>query len=446
MPAPTPRLPAVHRLLAEPALAAARAEHGRVAVREAIRTVLADTRRAWVRGETVPNVATLVVGVLADLARRSEAYPEVLNATGVLIHTNLGRAPHLAPPLPAYLALEFDLGAGARGERLAPVTSLLRRYFGSEAATVVGNNAAALLLLLAAHALGREVIVSRGELIEIGGSFRLPELMATAGARLVEVGCTNRTHVRDYAAAINDNTAGILIVHRSNFTLAGFVATPELSELAELAHEHRLPLWVDQGSGCHLDLSRFGLRHETTVQEILARGADAVMFSGDKLLGGPQAGVLVGNETAIAPLRHHPLRRALRPDKSTLAALAATLAAYLAQRPEAIPLYRLIAEPVPALRRRAQRLAARLRRAGLEAHALQTRAVLGGGTAPDQTFPSWGVRLPGEDVVAARLRSVHPAVVTRVEQGAVVMDLRALLPEQDAALAAAVLAALATGS
>jgi len=270
--------------------------------------------------------------------------------------------------------------------------------------------------------------------------------MATAGARLVEVGCTNRTHVRDYAAAINDNTAGILVVHRSNFTLAGFVATPELSEMAALAREHRLPLWVDQGSGCHLDLSRFGLRHETTVQEILARGADAVMFSGDKLLGGPQAGVLVGNETAIAPLRHHPLRRALRPDKSTLAALAATLAAYLAQRPEAIPLYRLIAEPVPALRRRAQRLAARLRRAGLEAHALQTRAVLGGGTAPDQTFPSWGVRLPGEDVVAARLRSVHPAVVTRVEQGAVVMDLRALLPEQDAALAAAVLAALATGS
>ncbi len=442
----TPRLPAVHRLLGEPALAAARAEHGRVVVRDTIRTVLADVRRAWARGEAIPDVTTLVAGVLAELARRSEAYPEVLNATGVLIHTNLGRAPHLAPSLPAYLALEFDLGAGARGERLAPVISLLRRYFGSETATVVSNNAAALLLLLAAHALGREVIVSRGELIEIGGSFRLPELIAAAGARLVEVGCTNRTHVRDYAAAINDHTAGILVVHRSNFTLAGFVATPELSELAALAREHRVPLWVDQGSGCHLDLARYGLRHETTVQEILATGADAVLFSGDKLLGGPQAGVIVGSEPAIAPLRRHPLRRALRPDKSALAALAATLDAYLAQRPEAIPLYRLIAEPVPALRRRAQRLAARLRQAGLEARALPTRAVLGGGTTPDHTFPSWGVRLPGEDVVAARLRSAHPPVVARIEQGAVVIDLRAIFPEQDPTLATAVLAALPTGS
>jgi L-seryl-tRNA(Ser) seleniumtransferase len=439
---PALRLPAVHRLLAEPALAAACAEHGRPVVRDAIRTILAEARRAHARGDAIPDAAALVARVLAALARRSDAYPEVLNATGVLIHTNLGRAPHLSSPLPAYLALELDLDAGGRGERLAPVTRLLTHYFGSEAALVVGNNAAALLLLLAAHAAGHEVIVSRGELVEIGGSFRLPELMAAAGARLVEVGCTNRTHVRDYAAAISDDTAGILVVHRSNFTLTGFVATPELGELAALARTHRLPLWVDQGSGCHLDLAAFGLRHEVTVQEILAGGADVVMFSGDKLLGGPQAGVLVGSETALAPMRRHPLRRALRPDKSALAALAATLEAYLAERPETVPLYRLLAEPLPALRRRAQRLAARLRRGGLEARAVPTRAVLGGGTTPDHTLPSWGVRLPGEDVVAGRLRRARPPVVSRIEQGGTVLDLRALFPEQDAALAAAVAAAL----
>jgi L-seryl-tRNA(Ser) seleniumtransferase len=436
-------LPAVHRLLADERLQHARDRHGAAAVRAAVREALVAARRRVVQGEPLPALSELVSEAKAMLARReAAAYPEVLNATGVLIHTNLGRAPRLAADASGYLALEYDLVAGQRGERLAPVVERLTRYFGAEAATVVTNNAAALVLLLVAHAAGREVVVSRGELIEIGGSFRLPEIMAAGGAHLVEVGCTNRTHPEDYARAIGEGTAGILVVHRSNFHLQGFVATPDLHDLVELGHARGVPVWVDEGSGCHLDLARYGLRSEPTVQEMLAAGADAVLFSGDKLLAGPQAGVLLGNRSAIAPLRHHPLRRALRPDKSALVTLAATLDAYLADRPEDVPLYRLLAFPEGTLHARARRLARRLREAGLPAEAVSTRAVLGGGTTPDQTLPSWGVALPGGDATAARLRDAIPPVVGRVEDDRVVLDLRTIPPEQDRRLLHALLAAL----
>jgi L-seryl-tRNA(Ser) seleniumtransferase len=342
-------------------------------------------------GDPVPALEALTSEVRSLLERRAAvAYPEVLNATGVLIHTNLGRSPQLAVSAPGYVALEYDLTSGERGERLTPVTARLVRYFGGESATVVTNNAAALVLLLAAHATGREVIVSRGELIEIGGAFRLPDIMAASGARLVEVGCTNRTHPDDFARAIGDNTAAILVVHRSNFALAGFVATPELKDLVDLGRRRGTPVWVDQGSGCHLDLTRYDLRHETTVQQILADGVDAVLFSGDKLLGGPQAGIVVGTHSAIAGMRHHPLRRAVRPDKNSLAVLAATLDAYLAGRPEEIPLYRLLAAPASTIRSRAR-----------------------------------------------------PAVIGRVEEDLVVLDLKAIFAEQDAMLARSVATALA---
>ncbi len=436
-------LPAVHRLLADEQLQRARDLHGAVAVRAAVREALATARGRVAQGEPPPAPAALVADAKTVLARRAAAaYREVLNATGVLIHTNLGRAPLLTADASGYLALEYDLGAGRRGERLAPVVERLTRYFGAEAATVVTNNAAALVLLLAAHAAGREVVVSRGELIEIGGSFRLPEIMAAGGAHLVEVGCTNRTHPEDYARAIGEATAGILVVHRSNFHLQGFVATPELRDLVELGHARGVPVWVDEGSGCHLDLARYGLRREPTVQEILAVGTDAVLFSGDKLLAGPQAGVLLGNRSAIAPLGRHPLRRALRPDKSALVALAATLDAYLAERPEDVPLYRLLAFPEETLHTRARRLVRRLREVGLQAESVATRAVLGGGTTPDQTLPSWGVALPGGDATAARLRDALPPVVGRVEDDRVVLDLRAIPPEQDRRLLHALLAAL----
>jgi len=441
---PLAGLPAVHRLLADEQLQHACDRHGAAAVRAAVREALAAARRRVVQGEPPPAPPALVAEAKALLARReAAAYPAVLNATGVLIHTNLGRAPRLAADASGYLALEYDLGAGRRGERLAPVVERLTRYFGAEAATVVTNNAAALVLLLAAHAVGREVVVSRGELIEIGGSFRLPEIMAAGGAHLVEVGCTNRTHPEDYAGAIGEGTAGILVVHRSNFYLQGFVATPDLRDLVALGHARGVPVWVDEGSGCHLDLARYGLRREPTVQEILAVGADAVLFSGDKLLAGPQAGVLLGNQSAIVPLRRHPLRRALRPDKSALVTLAATLDAYLADRPEEVPLYRLLAFQEGMLHARARRLTRRLREAGLPTEAVSTRAVLGGGTTPDQTLPSWGVALPGGDATAARLREATPAVVGRVEDARVVVDLRAIPPEQDQRLLRALLAAMA---
>lgn len=440
-------LPAVHRLLARPDLRQALQRHGHRTCREAVRRAVEEARQAVRAGAPVPDTEQLAARALGFLqATTLLAYPAVINATGVLIHTNLGRAPRLSPPLPPYLALEYDLEAGARGERLAPVTARLTRYFGAEAALVVTNNAAALVLLLAAHAGGREVIVSRGELIEIGGSFRLPEIMAAAGARLKEVGCTNRTHLKDYENAIGGDTAAILLAHRSNFHISGFTARPTLAELVALGQRRGLPVWVDQGSGCHMDLRSFGLHPEPTVQELLAAGADAVLFSGDKLLGGPQAGILVGRAATIEALRRHPLRRALRPDKGALTALVGTLDAYLAERPLEVPLYRLLATPEGELRRRARRLARRLAAAGLAVRAVPCRAVVGGGTTPDQTLPSWGVELPGGDQkTAAALRRGTPPVVARIEDERVLLDLRAVFPEQDRHLAEAAATALTTG-
>ncbi len=435
----------MHRVLADAALGRAAASHGHASVREAVRTTLAAARRRVAAGAQVPTVTDIVGDTMALLAAAAApGYPEVINATGVLIHTNLGRAPCLAPALPAYLALEYDLDAGARGERLAPVVERLTRYFGCEAATVVTNNAAALVLLLAAHAAGREVVVSRGELIEIGGSFRLPEIMTAAGATLVEVGCTNRTHAPDYERAISESTGGILVVHRSNFHMDGFVTSPPLAELAALARRRGVPLWVDQGSGCHLDLTRYGLRSEPTVRELLAAGADAVLFSGDKLLGAPQAGIIAGSAAAVAPLRRHPLRRALRLDKAALVGLAATLDAYLAEQAEQVPLYRLLAVTAVELRRRALRLARALRTAGAATRVVATRSVLGGGTTPDQALASWAVALPGGDELARRLRRAAPPIISRVENADVLLDLRAVFQEQDRTLRAAVLAALGT--
>jgi L-seryl-tRNA(Ser) seleniumtransferase len=437
-------LPAVHRLLSSSELERAAVSYGRAAVRQAARVTLDEARSRAAAGDEVPGADILVERILARVSREgAPAYPAVINATGVIIHTNLGRAPRSATPLPPYLALEYDLSTGTRGERLAPLVARLTRYFGAEAAMAVTNNAAALVLLLAAHAAGRDVVVSRGELIEIGGSFRLPEIMAAAGARLVEVGCTNRTHVEDYESAVGEGTAAILVAHRSNFHLSGFVASPPLEALVDMGHRRGIQVWVDQGSGCHLDLASYGLRPEPTVSELLAAGADAVLFSGDKLLGGPQAGIIVGSARAIGALRRHPLRRALRPDKSALIGLAATLDAYLAGRPEEIPLYRLLAASTDSLRARARRLARRLRLAGIEARPVPSRAVLGGGTTPDQTLPSWGLELGGRATLPSLLRSAVPPVVVRMEEGRTLVDLRAVLPEQDVDLVGALLRALA---
>lgn len=436
------RPPAVHELLAE--LEDAVSRLGRETVKGVIRDHLAHLRTT---GGVFPEKQELIAQLqekLAPLARPS--YPDVINATGVLIHTNLGRSPRLPVDAAGYLALEMHLESGQRGERLAPVRDKLQRYFGAEDAVVVTNNAAALLLLLAAHARAKEVVVSRGELIEIGGSFRLPEIMAEAGAKLVEVGCTNRTHLSDYRKAMTGETVAILQVHRSNFAMAGFVTNPDPQSLAQLAHEAGVAFWVDQGSGCHVDLRPYGLRDEPTVQELLAAGADVVLFSGDKLLGGPQAGILVGRKEALAPLRQHPLRRALRPDKSALVGLAATLDCYLRGDIHSVPLYRLLAQDAEELGRRARRLARRLATRGIPATAVPCHAVLGGGTTPDQGLPSWGVALPDAPALARALRLGQPPVMARQEQGRLLLDLKAVFPEQDRELVLAVQKAWAYAS
>lgn len=433
------RLPAVHRLLAHPRLQTAREKLGPESLRQLVREVLQDLRRQGRRHASLEDVLYSVEARVAELARPS--YPAVINATGVLIHTNLGRAPLLPQQVSGYVALEFSLAEGCRGERLAPVREKLCRYFGCEDALVVTNNAAALLLLLAARARGRQVLVSRGELIEIGGSFRLPEIMAEAGVELVEVGCTNRTHLADYRRALSPQTAAILQVHRSNFALTGFVATPTPQELASLARETGVSFWVDQGSGCHLDLTRFGLAKEATVQELLTAGAEVVLFSGDKLLAGPQAGILVGKRQTLEPLRQHPLRRAVRPDKGVLVGLAATLDAYLAGQPERVPLYQLLAEPLVRLRQRALRLRRTLQAAGIPAQVVPCHAVLGGGTTPGEVLPSYALALPDDPARSRALRQGEPPVIGRQERGQLLLDLRAVFPEQDKLLAAAVVRA-----
>ncbi len=433
-------LPAVHRVLSQPAVLELVGRHGARLVRDTVREVIAEARECLRGGGVVPPAEELATRVSTLLAARRDAYPEVINATGVLIHTNLGRSPLVQAPVPAYLALEMELETGTRSERLSPVVRRLTSYFGAETGTVVTNNAAALVLLLATHAAGREVLVSRGELVEIGGSFRLPEIMAASGARLVEVGCTNRTRPGDYERAITEETAGILVCHRSNFAMTGFVETPELADLVALGNARGVGVWVDQGSGCHLELERFGLRHEATVQELLAAGVEAVLFSGDKLLGGPQAGILLGRRAAVEPLLHHPLRRALRPDKSVLLALAATLDAYLADQLDRVPLYRLLGATEDGLRVRAGRLARRARRLGVGVTVVPTRAVVGGGTTPDQTLPSVALAVPASNSRAASLRRGTPAVVPRIEEGRLLLDLRAVFPEQDTLLLEALVA------
>ncbi len=441
----------MHQLLEAPWLREAAARHGRRATTAACQEALTALRARIASGEL--RSASEVDAACAELPRAIAAeldaphrhpYTGVLNATGVLLHTNLGRAPLPWPPpgeLEGYLALEYELVEGHRGQRLDPIRRRLAEAFGAEAGVMVNNNASAVLLLLAAHAAGREVIVSRGQLIEIGGSFRLPDVMAASGARMVEVGCTNRTHLRDYEAALGEGTAAILVAHRSNFRIEGFTTEPSLEELAALAHAHDLPLFMDQGSGAIHDLGRWGLPHEPTVQEILAAGADVVCFSGDKLLGGPQAGILVGARRWVEPLARHPMFRALRPDKTALVWMERVLADHWEGRLDEVPLYRMLSLSVDELRRRARRLVRRLRAAGLDARAEATTAALGGGTTPGAGIPSFGVVLPGGERLAAALRAVRPPVVARVEERGVVLDLRTVPPGSDRTLETAVLAA-----
>jgi L-seryl-tRNA(Ser) seleniumtransferase len=437
-------IPSLDRVLSDPAVASLVPLYGRDQVRVQARRVVEALRA---RLAAVPPLAAELADLVAALPARVAAEIEAAlggglrNATGVFLHTNLGRAPlpqqvaaALPPLLDAYCDLEFDRATGRRGQRNRRAERLLTALTGAEAAVVVNNNAAALVLALAALAKGREVVVSRGELVEIGGSFRIPEIMAAAGARLVEVGATNRTRLADYRAAAGPDTALLLKVFPSNFRLTGFVAAVAPRELAELGRRLGVPVLVDEGSGLLRRHRAPQLADHPSLAELIESGCDLACGSGDKLLGGPQAGLLVGREELLARCRRHPLYRALRPDRAALAALEGVLRLHLAGA--ALPLDRLWPDPETHRARLARAAAA------LGAELVPAEAFLGGGSAPEAPIPGEALALPGGDALLARLRQGEPPVVGYLRQGKLLLDLRTVDPTDDDALLAAVRAAL----
>ncbi|MBC5811067.1 MAG: L-seryl-tRNA(Sec) selenium transferase [Candidatus Eremiobacteraeota bacterium] len=448
-------LPAVHRLLEEPSLRAHAATVGPAAVKAAIAAVLDDARTAVTRGGTVPSAASLAADASERLSlAESDGLLDVLNGTGVLLHTNLGRAPLAAEALAAverisggYSNLEFDLEGGTRGSRHARVTALLREATGAEDALVVNNCAAAVLLAIDALAKDGEVIVARGQLVEIGGGMRLPDMVTRTGATLVEVGTTNRVYVADYERALTPRTALLLRSHTSNFRVEGFTADVAPRELAELGKRVGIATFEDLGSGALVDLTPFGLPREATVQESVAAGLDLIAFSGDKLLGGPQAGILVGRTSILARLRSNPFLRAVRVDKAMLAALGATLQLY--GRPGGlarIPFYAMLAQTVEALRVRAGAVLAALGAQAPAVRVVESSAFAGGGTLPQAELPSLALALHSHGgtggALAKRLRTLRPPLVGRAVGDEIWIDLRTILPAQDAALTVALRVAL----
>lgn len=443
-------LPGVGTFLRRPGVERLARMYGQGAVARAVRATVDQVRAALVAGAN-GDVTERDVAMRAKALALGTLRP-VLNGTGVVIHTNLGRAP-LAPQAVAaaigvgasYSSLEYDLVTGERGDRHAHLTDLLRELTGAEDAVVVNNNAAAVLLALSAIAAGREVVVSRGELVEIGGGFRIPDVLRQSGARLVEVGTTNRTHLSDYEAALGDRTALLLKVHPSNFTQIGFTASVSVAELAELAARRSIPLLYDAGSGCvdaEID------RSDDTVGAHLRHGADLVAFSGDKLLGGPQSGIVVGRATLIDAIRRHPLMRAVRPDKLCVAALGATLRLWL-DAPDEVPVARMIAASSDSLARRAEKLAAEIASLspGAPVSAATTIARVGGGTSPRRELESRGLRfsVADPDAFCRRLRDGDPPLVARIETKSVLVDLRCIHPDDDGRLRGAILEALRDG-
>lgn len=407
------------------------AEFPRDLVVSECRLVLADIRAALRSGATdVPDVEATVRRNLDALRRPS--LRRVINASGVILHTNLGRAPLNRQGLAGwYSNLEYDLATGRRGKRDVHTSVLLERLLGSPA-VVVNNGAAAVFLVLHELAAGAEVIVSRGELIEIGDGFRIPDIMQRSGARLVEVGTTNRTRIGDYRDAITDRTALLLRVHPSNFRIEGFTGRPGVEELVGLARERGIPLYEDMGSGCLADLGQSGV-YEPTVQSSLSQGVDLVSFSGDKLLGGPQAGIIAGNGELVQRVRRNPMFRALRVDKLVIGALEETLRCLLLQQWNEVPVLRMLRQDVEAIRERAEQMIARI--AGAEV--VPGESLLGGGSTPEQSLPTYLIALPGDPVkLEAALRAATPPVIARIENDYLVLDLRTVASEEDVELTA----------
>jgi len=436
-------LPSIEQLLQTKLAAELIASFGRPLALQAIRLSVNDVRQEIAAGsqKTIPDREHLLENARRKLREwtRPTLIP-VINATGVILHTNLGRAP-LSPAAVQYMEavgrgysnLELDLATGKRGSRLVHAEVLLRRLTGAEAAVVVNNNAAAVLLILGALASRKRVILARSQLVEIGGGFRIPDVMKQSGAKLVEVGTTNRIHLADYEEALAEPAALIMVVHRSNFKIVGFTEEPERKEIAKLAHEHGVILVDDLGSGALIPTESYGLGHEPTVQESLEAGADLVCFSGDKLLGGPQAGIILGKAALLDKIKKHPLARAVRADKISLAGLTATLLHYLRDEAEReIPIWRMLASSPRQIKARAEGWAQELG----QGKVIAAQSTVGGGSLPGETMPTWALALEVEnpDRLLEKLRRQQPPIIARTEDDRVLLDPRTVLPEQDGAL------------
>lgn len=459
-------IPSITQLLDHQVVAGWVERHPRGLVTDCIRQAVEQLRKQ-IRGDDGGRCAAVHAGADYILARAGEILDQrtqyrlrsAINATGIILHTGLGRsilpqgvAASMAGELSGYVTLAIDRQGGLRSDRDQRVEYILQELMGAQAATVVNNNAAATVLTLAALAAGRETIVSRGQLIEIGGAFRLPDVMASSGTRMVEIGTTNKTHLRDYESAITDQTAAILRVHPSNYRVVGFTSQPSLEELVELARRKGVPLIDDLGAGAMVDLRQFGLPREPLVKESIAAGADIVLFSADKLIGSAQGGIIIGRKQLVDRIRKHPLARAFRPDKMCLMAIERTL--HLFRDPQRLaaehPLYRMLSESPEMLQRRAEALAAQIVAAapGIQAQVVESQAYLGSGSVPMEPLGSFAVALVASGstpaALAARLRLDQSAVFGRIEDNRVLLDVRTIKDEHVAAIAQAVGRAMAT--
>lgn len=435
-------IPSVDVILRNPLAAEWIDSFGRPLTLMAIRQTLDDVRSNYVKNQNVLDLDGIYQKVQIRLSSWSaSSLIPVINASGVILHTNLGRAPLSQAAIQAmqsvslgYSNLEYDLDKGKRGSRLVHSENLLMRITGAQSALVVNNNAAAVMLMLTALARRHSVVISRSQLVEIGGGFRVPDVMKQSGARLLEIGTTNRVHLTDYQQAIAENNPALVMrAHRSNFRMIGFTSEPSLEEIADLAHNSNIPVIDDLGSGTLLDTASYGMAHEPTVIESLSSGADLVSFSGDKLLGGPQAGIIVGQADLVTRLKKHPLARAIRADKLCLAALSATLIHYLKDEAESqIPVWQMISIPVEILRQRAQAWANRLGKGEV----IATQSTVGGGSLPGETLPTFALTftVPSPNRFLDKLRHSSPPVIARLEDERVIIDPRTVLLEQEADL------------
>jgi len=447
------KIPKVDELLRNPALAETIAQYGDHAVADAIRAELDAIRQAILNQQitVLPEFPLLCQQICKRVHQASlPSFRSVINGTGIILHTNLGRAclsekaaQAVYDAAKSYSNLEYDLETGKRGSRYSHVEAILCRLTGAESALVVNNNAAAVLLTLSALTQGGQVVVSRGELVEIGGSFRIPEIMSSCGAQLKEVGATNKTHLYDYERAIQENTKALMKVHTSNYRIIGFSETPPLSDLVKLGHSHGLPVIEDLGSGSLLDLNQFGIHDEPTVHDSIRAGVDVVSFSGDKLLGGPQAGIVLGKKKYMDCLKKHPLNRAMRVDKMTLAALEATLRSYEAGSPEEIPVIAMLAAKQDVLLQKAEQLSSLLHQAGIDAEIVPTEGRVGGGSVPNYALPSYAIAFDRDvNKLEETLRKGMTPIIGRIHEGKYLLDVRTLLKSDFETIVAALREAL----